>query len=222
MKLRRLLNAVKRPLGIVFALILLFAVLGCSQQNISDVLDIAGQLLEVSDVTYTEQSPTDSTMRTDTDIPGATEGSTSAKVGEDRPEDAIPIKSQSETTESEETGASLIDENGYYYTCDEVALYIYTYKKLPSNFITKLEAEDLGWSGGSVERYLDGAAIGGDKFSNREGLLPKKNGRIYRECDIDTNGGKPRGATRIIYSNDGLIYYTDNHYESFTLLYGGA
>ncbi|MBQ1523252.1 MAG: ribonuclease, partial [Erysipelotrichaceae bacterium] len=61
---------------------------------------------------------------------------------------------------------------------------------------------------------------GGDSFANREGLLPKKSGRSYYECDIDTLGKKSRGDKRIIYSNDGLVYYTDDHYESFTLLYG--
>jgi len=113
-----------------------------------------------------------------------------------------------------------IDEDGWYYSKDDVSLYIYTYGKLPENFITKSEAQDLGWSGGSVERYKEGAAIGGDKFGNYEGLLPKKSGRKYYECDIDTKGKSSRGAKRIIFSNDGLIYYTSDHYESFTLLYG--
>ena len=108
----------------------------------------------------------------------------------------------------------------WYYSKDDVALYIYTYGKLPDNFITKSEAQDLGWSGGSVEKYKKGAAIGGDKFGNYEGLLPKKSGRKYYECDIDTKGKNSRGAKRIIFSNDGLIYYTSDHYESFTLLYG--
>lgn len=113
-----------------------------------------------------------------------------------------------------------IREDGWYYSKDEVALYIHTYGKLPSNYITKDEAEALGWTGGSVQKYKEGAAIGGTYFGNYEGLLPKKNGRKYYECDIDTDGKSSRGAKRIIYSNDGLIYYTDDHYESFTLLYG--
>lgn len=117
-------------------------------------------------------------------------------------------------------GSNFIDEDGYYYSKDDVALYIHTYQKLPPNFITKSEAEGYGWSGGSVEPYYDGGAIGGDRFGNREGLLPKKDGRVYFECDIDTLGKSSRGAKRIVYSNDGLIYYTDDHYESFTLLYG--
>jgi hypothetical protein len=113
-----------------------------------------------------------------------------------------------------------IDENGSYDDKENVALYIHTYGKLPPNYITKAEAQDLGWEGGSVERYAPGKCMGGMKFGNYEGLLPKKNGRQYYECDIDTLGESSRGAKRIVYSNDGLVYYTDDHYESFTLLYG--
>lgn len=114
----------------------------------------------------------------------------------------------------------LIDENGSYTSKEDVALYIHTYGKLPGNFMTKKEAQKLGWSGGSLEKYAPGMCIGGDYFGNNEELLPKKSGRKYTECDIDTLGKKSRGAKRIVFSNDGLIYYTDDHYESFTLLYG--
>jgi len=103
---------------------------------------------------------------------------------------------------------------------DRVALYLHLYGELPPHFITKKEAQQLGWSGGEVEDFRDGAAIGGDYFGNYEGLLPKKKGRKYYECDIGTVGKKKRGEKRLIYSNDGLIYYTDDHYNSFTLLYG--
>ena len=103
---------------------------------------------------------------------------------------------------------------------DRVALYLYLYGELPPHFITKEEARKLGWDSGEVEYYRSGAAIGGDYFGNYEGLLPKKKGRTYHECDIDTVGKRSRGSKRIIWSNDGLIYYTDDHYESFTLLYG--
>ena len=112
-----------------------------------------------------------------------------------------------------------LPEDGSYTTKEDVALYIYLYGGLPDNFITKKEAEALGWEGGSVERYAPGKCIGGDKFGNREGLLPKAGGRQYYECDIDTLGANSRGAKRIVFSNDGLIYYTDDHYESFELLY---
>ena len=130
-----------------------------------------------------------------------------------------PTKTPTPTKAPTPTKEPAIAKDGWYYSKDEVALYIHTYGCLPSNYITKNEAEDLGWSGGSVQKYKKGAAIGGSVFGNYEGLLPKKKGRTYYECDIDTDGKSSRGAKRIIYSNDGLIYYTDDHYESFTQLY---
>lgn len=113
-----------------------------------------------------------------------------------------------------------ISEDGTYTSKEDVALYIHTYKHLPSNFITKNEAKELGWdsSKGNLGKVAPGKSIGGDKFGNREGLLPKKSGRQYYECDIDSNGSY-RNSKRIIFSNDGLIYYTEDHYESFVLLY---
>ncbi len=101
-----------------------------------------------------------------------------------------------------------------------MSLYLHIYGHLPDNFITKKEAEKLGWSGGSLEPYAPGMCIGGSRFGNYEGLLPEKEGRTYTECDIDTLGADKRGAKRIVFSNDGLIYYTEDHYESFELLYG--
>ena len=111
------------------------------------------------------------------------------------------------------------DEDGSYTTKEDVALYIHTYGHLPPNFITKKEAQAAGWSGGSLDRVLPGMCIGGDRFGNYEGLLPKAKGRQWTECDINTLGAKSRGAERIVFSNDGLIYYTPDHYESFELLY---
>ncbi len=113
-----------------------------------------------------------------------------------------------------------IDEDGEYTSAEDVALYIHTYGHLPSNFITKKEAEALGWTGGSLEPYAPGKSIGGGYFGNYEGLLPSAKGRKWTECDINTRGARSRGAERIVFSNDGLIYYTADHYESFTLLYG--
>lgn len=131
--------------------------------------------------------------------------------------------SENETVENEqieEAPQPAIDEYGTFTSKDDVALYIHTYGKLPQNFITKNEARDLGWEGGGLEDYAPGKCIGGDYFGNFEGLLPEKDGREYTECDIDTLGKSSRGPKRIVFSNDGLIYYTDDHYESFTLLYG--
>ena len=144
---------------------------------------------------------------------------------EAEPPSSKPVEEKSqapppESSEAEESPEQQLPEDGSYTTKEDVALYIHLYGKLPSNFITKKQAEKLGWSGGSVEKYAPGKCIGGSRFGNYEGLLPKADGRTYTECDIDTLGAKSRGAKRIVFSNDGLIYYTDDHYKSFELLYG--
>ena len=138
----------------------------------------------------------------------------------------------SESAEPAQTTASMVvevtealseerlDPDGSYTSKEEVALYIHTYGCLPDNFISKNEARDLGWEGGGLEDYAPGKCIGGDRFGNYEGLLPDAPGRKWTECDIGTLGKDSRGAKRIVFSNDGLIYYTDDHYESFELLYG--
>ncbi len=113
-----------------------------------------------------------------------------------------------------------VKEDGWYYSKDEVGLYIHTFGKLPENFLSKKQAKALGWSSGSLEKYAPGKVIGGSQFGNNEGLLPKAKGRTYTECDIDTKGEKTRGAKRIVFSNDGLVFYTDDHYETYELLYG--
>ena len=119
--------------------------------------------------------------------------------------------------------ADTVGEHGYYYDAEHVVLYLDAYGHLPDNYMTKEEARALGWEGGSVEAYREGAAIGGDRFGgdrfgNREGLLPEETGRTYTECDINTLGADSRGAERLIFSNDGLYFYTSDHYASFTEL----
>ena len=127
----------------------------------------------------------------------------------------------SETKGSTQSGLAAISvtEEGRYTSKMEVAAYLYRFGQLPSNYITKDEARDLGWvaSKGNLWDVTDEMSIGGDRFGNFEGLLPDKKGRQYYECDIDYEGGR-RGAKRIVFSNDGLIFYTDNHYESFERL----
>lgn len=182
----KIARTLRRPLAALLALFMLAAIVGCSAEDISEGLELAGDIIDIIGEIDTADT------------------SATANITGDTSADVTPT----------------LDEDGYYYSKDDVALYIHTYGKLPSNFITKSEAEGLGWEGGSVERYLEGAAIGGDRFSNREGLLPKADGRVYYECDIDTLGENSRGAKRIVFSSDGLIYYTSDHYESFTLLYG--
>ncbi|MEY8371704.1 ribonuclease domain-containing protein [Aerococcaceae bacterium 50-4] len=116
------------------------------------------------------------------------------------------------------TGQIQVAEEGTYTSPEEVAAYIDEYDKLPENYISKSEAEDLGWesSEGNLWEVAEGMSIGGDHFGNYEGLLPEEDD--YREADVNYDGGF-RGAERIIYSNDGDIYYTDDHYESFEQLY---
>lgn len=104
----------------------------------------------------------------------------------------------------------------YYYDLTNVVLYLDLYGELPPNYITKAEAQQLGWRGGSVEPYLQGGAIGGDFFGNYDGLLPFANGRTYTECDIDTDLLINRGSKRLVFSNDGLYFYTSDHYASFS------
>ena len=128
-------------------------------------------------------------------------------------------KATTKTTTQKKTtkqSSGTVDKDSSYYSKNDVALYIHTYGRLPNNFITKNQARALGWEGGSVEKFAPGKAIGGDYYGNYEGKLPSGN---YHECDINTHNKSSRGAERIIYSSDGRIYYTSNHYESFTQLY---
>ena len=150
----------------------------------------------------------------DTAAPAAKKATAAPKSTKKARSTPTPAPTEPAATESP------VSEDGLYTSKEDVALYIHLYGHLPANFITKDEAEDLGWSGGGLDRYAPGCSIGGDRFGNREGLLPKQKGRTYTECDIDTMGARSRGAKRIVFSNDGLIYYTDDHYASFTLLYG--
>ena len=192
----------KRILALLLALVLTFGLFACAAMPLeSEPLETLPVLTEPVDSQPADSEPLDT------------------EPVETEPIETEPIETEPAQTEPEETEA-LLDPDGWYYSAEEVALYLVTYGELPGNFITKNEARDLGWEGGSVQKYLEGAAIGGDKFGNREGILPKASGRQYYECDIDTDGKNSRGAKRIVFSNDGLIYYTEDHYESFTLLYG--
>lgn len=140
---------------------------------------------------------------------------TVAPTGADSTEIVRPEDSGSETPA--EKG---IAEDGSYSTPEDVAEYIHKYNKLPGNYITKKEAAEMGWKSekGNLWEVTDKMSIGGDIFGNREGRLPKAKGRKWSECDVNYNGGY-RGSERILYSNDGLIYYTKDHYETFTQLY---
>lgn len=116
----------------------------------------------------------------------------------------------------EKAAGGLPNKGDYYYDLKNVVLYLDTYGSLPDNYITKKEARKLGWSGGSLEDYFEGGAIGGDYYGNYEKTLPSTKGIKYTECDIGTLGKKSRGAKRLIFSNKGKYYYTSDHYETFT------
>lgn len=116
-----------------------------------------------------------------------------------------------------------VAEDGHYIKAEEVAAYLVTYERLPENYITKEEARKVGWIAekGNLHDVAPGKSIGGDRFGNREGLLPSEKDRQYYECDINYQGGR-RGAERLVYSDDGLIYYTKDHYASFTKMEGSS
>ena len=116
------------------------------------------------------------------------------------------------------SSTDVIDENGIYDQKDDVALYLITYEHLP--YMTKDEARKLGWEGGALSQVIEDKCIGGDVFGNYEGILPEED--TYYECDIDTLGKTSRGAERIVWSDDFDVYYTEDHYETFELLYEGG
>ena len=109
-----------------------------------------------------------------------------------------------------------VEEGGRYDSMEEVAIYLTFFEELPENYLTKKEAQALGWESkkGNLWKVAKGCSIGGDRFGNYEGLLPDQKGRRWTECDLDFDGGY-RCGKRIVFSNDGLIYYTGDHYKSF-------
>lgn len=137
------------------------------------------------------------------------------KAGGDVITDSVSERDVSSVTD----GAPALDEDGSYTSKEDVALYLHEYGKLPQNYITKEEATDLGWDSrkGNLWDVAPGKSIGGSHYGNYEGLLPEDD---YRECDIDYDGGR-RNAKRIVYSDDGDIYYTEDHYTTFEELYEG-
>jgi len=199
----------KRILSLFLALLMLLSFTACSvdPEAVELAADVALSLLEEAENAETEQTPVIEDE---------------AKPEEPVVPEEIPIESEEENPAVDEPieEEPVLDEFGFYTTKDDVALYIYTYGHLPDNFMTKKEARNLGWEGGGLDSFAQDMCIGGDRFGNYEGLLPDAEGRTWTECDIDTMNASSRGAKRIVFSNDGLIYYTDDHYETFTLLYG--
>ena len=136
-------------------------------------------------------------------------------------QESLQEESSSDQSQVQQEMQVSVEESGEYTSKDEVAAYLNEFGHLPDNFITKKEAQALGWESkeGNLDEVAPGKSIGGDYFGNYEEVLPDAEGRTYHECDIDYEGGF-RNAKRIVYSDDGLIYYTEDHYETFELLYG--
>lgn len=190
MKLKKYLRSLLSAL--LISLLSLSLLTGCSDKDMELAADVLTTLLD-------------------------TEGDVSLEEESTIPQDEL-TEEESLNIEDSKDG---ITEDGTYTTKEEVAEYLHTYGHLPSNYITKRAAKELGWisSEGNLDEVAPGMSIGGDYFGNYEGILPETNNRDYYECDIDFDGTY-RNGKRIVYSNDGLIYYTEDHYETFELLYG--
>jgi len=113
-----------------------------------------------------------------------------------------------------------LDEYGEYTSINEVAAFLLRYGYLPCNYLTKADAKELGWTAkkDNLGKGMPGCSIGGDVFQNREKLLPEAEDRIWYECDVNTMDGK-RSDERLVFSSDGLIFYTPDAFESFIQLY---
>ena len=114
-------------------------------------------------------------------------------------------------------------EPGPLDEAQRIADYIFEHGELPDNFITKKEAQALGWDKyvNKVSDVAPGKSIGGDYFGNYEKQLPVVQGRKYYEADCYYFGGD-RNEYRIIYSNDGHVWFTGDHYQTFTELFPTA
>ena len=204
----------RRITALLLSLLLALSLTSCGNpaQTMDTIEKTAQTVQQIAEVLNDTEEDTESAA-----LP-ASEAQEPAEEASEEPAQASDQETAAEEPAEAAAETPAIDEDGVYTTKDDVALYLHTYGHLPSNFITKKEAEKLGWSGGSLEPYAPGKCIGGSHFGNYEGILPEKDGRSYTECD--TLGADKRGAKRIVFSNDGLIYYTEDHYETFELLYG--
>jgi len=197
---------------------MLFSLAGCTTDATEALIDTALDYLLEGDGAPAEETPApeESAALPESPAPPATQ-----PAAPEPSESVAPAEEPSvPQVETSIAGSSSVSEDGQYSDKEHVALYLHTYGHLPDNFLTKSKAEELGWVSGKGNLWdvAPGMSIGGDRFGNREGLLPDVSNRKWYECDIGYEGGF-RGSIRIVFSNDGLIYYTEDHYESFTQLY---
>lgn len=197
----------KRKIILIFCLLLsLFSLISCKEEG--DTPTVNPPVTEPENPT----EPSEPEQPSDPQPENPTEPSEPEQPSDPEPE--IPVD------DFDDYGMNVIEidlssysisEDELYTQLEEVGIYIYTYHKLPSNYRKKSEFNRYDYT---PENKL---SAGGDVFQNREGLLPKKAGRTFTECDIDYQGGN-RNAKRIVYSSDFLIFYTDDHYLSFSIL----
>ena len=202
--MRKMKLRLKTKVWALLACLMLSFLTACTSE---EVYEAAGIALEVADALLQEEKQ-EADYRAETP---ETEFE-NLELVEDAAQDSEEDSAVEPENLQEQAKEVKISEDGTYTSKDEVALYIHLYDHLPDNYITKKDARALGWEGGTPERYLEGSAIGGDSFGNREGLLPEGE---YTECDLYTLGKAERGAERLVFSED-EYYYTGDHYASFT------
>ena len=213
----------KKLLSLLLALLMLFSLAACSDEEIDLALDVLDAVVDaIPDEGQSEEVKTPEQLLPDSQAPPAQPDAPAEPETPAQSETPVQPETPTEPEPPAEPEEPTLDEDGWYSDKDNVALYIHLYGKLPSNFLSKSKARSqYGWEYGPLDALAPGMSIGGSKFGNNEGRLPDASGRTWTECDIDTVGKDSRGAKRIVFSNDGLIYYTEDHYESFELLYGG-
>ena len=201
-----------------FILILLcsvFSFTACSSEDVDFLLAMldteeTAQTESISSSAEMTQPETKSKTKKQTKAETTTQAQTTTTQQESvDPTDLVSLAKKSE---------SYVKEGKDYTLPQDVAAYIHIYEELPENFITKKEAQSLGWdnSKGNLWKVAKGKSIGGDYFGNYEGVLPTST--KYHECDVNYKGGY-RQAERIVYGNNGKIYYSDDHYKTFTKIY---
>ncbi|KIR03379.1 hypothetical protein P261_02194 [Lachnospiraceae bacterium TWA4] len=199
----KLMKKIKILLLTLLCMFLVFT--GCTSEEVS-------QFLTESTTTVERSIPKQTTTATKKKSKQTTKAETTKKDKTRTSQSSNDLVSLSKKAEK------TVKETKTYTSPQEVAAYIHIYGKLPKNFITKREAQSLGWSSskGNLAEIAPGKSIGGDRFGNYEELLPSNT--KYTECDVNYTGGY-RQAERIIFGKNGSIYYTKDHYKTFIQIY---